>query len=119
MKIVSLTFDDESKKFKYMKGGKAKTLNINEALRMIKPEQHTFTSKREGLVYTIQSLTNGQLLNYIRIIEKYTDYNLIGQEYMDFRKHLPTIDDSYQDCYEKHYLSLIFEKIKRRNERND
>jgi len=118
MKIISLTFDDENKKFKYMKGSKEQTLNINEALRMIEPEQHNFTSKREGLIYTIQSLTNGQLTNYIRIIEKYTDYTLVGQEYMDFRKHLPTIHDSYKNCYEKHYLSLIFEKIKRRNERN-
>jgi len=121
MKIVSLTFDNTNKTFHYMKGGKAKTLNINEALRMIKPEQHTFKSKREGLVYTIQSLTNGQLTNYIRIIEKYTDYNLICQQYMDYmdyKKHLPTIDDIYNDCYEMHYLSLILEKIKRRNERN-
>ena len=118
MKIVSLTFDDESKKFTYMKGGKTKNLTINEALVMIEPEKHTFKSKREGLIYTIQSLTNGQLSNFIRIFEKYTDYNLIGQEYMDFRKHLPTIHDSYKNCFEKHYLSLIFEKIKRRNERN-
>jgi hypothetical protein len=118
MKIVSLTFDSGNKTFTYMKGGKTKNLNINEALGMIQPEQHTFKSKREGLVYTIQSLTNGQLTNYLRIIEKYTNCNLIGQEYMDFKKHLPTIDDKYNDCYEMHYLSLIFEKIKRRNERN-
>jgi len=120
MKIVSLRFNNQTKKFTYMKGGIDKQLTIAEAFSMIRPESHTFESKREGLKYTIQSLTNGQLTHYLKIIEKYTNYNLVGQEYMDFQKHLPTIDsEKYSDCYESHYLAIILEKINRKmQERN-
>jgi hypothetical protein len=101
-----------------MKGGKTQTLNINEALCMIQPEKHIFYSMREGIPYTIESLADGQINNYIRIIKQYTSQDLMPWAYMGAERHLPKISDEYKNDYSKHYIALIYTKILRRETEN-
>lgn len=117
MKNKTLLYDSETKIFTYVSGSKRDKLTLPEALSFIQPEKHIFYSMREGIPYTIESLTDGQINNYIRIIEKYTSPDLMPLIYMQADRHLPRIADDYND-YSKHYITLIYTKILRREAKN-
>ena len=114
MKNKSLIFDTEKHVFTYISGAKRDELSLSQAEALIQPSKHIFISMRESIPYTIESLTNGQLTNYIRIIEKYTSQDLIAWTYMDAHKHLPRISEDYKNDYSQHYIALIYIKILRK-----
>ena len=118
MKNKTLLYDSENKIFTYVSGSKREELTLPEALSFIQPEKHIFYSMREGIPYTIESLTDGQINNYIRIIEKYTSPDLMPLIYMQADRHLPRISDDYENDYSKHYITLIYTKILRREATN-
>ena len=118
MKNKSLIFDNEKHVFTYISGAKREELSLSQAEAFIQPSKHIFISMRESIPYTIESLTNGQINHYIRIIEKYTSQDLIAWAYMDAPKHLPRISEDYKNDYSQHYIALIYTKILRREAKN-
>lgn len=119
MKNKTLLYDRKTKIFTYVSGSKREELKLPEALSFIQPEKHIFYSMRDGIPYTIESLLSaGQINNFIRVIEKYTSQDLIPWAYMNAEKHLPKISDEYKNDYSKHYITLIFTKILRRETEN-